>query len=189
MLSNELLTTLLCWPNSQQHLFFVSWQMASFTARDCTLFDNLDFIIVEFIQRNGGVELSQWYLTSGTCRRFFVSRYKPSMACSMRTLRAMNLWQWRWWSSWRWNNCVTIRHQWRSRGWPSHHRGWHSFAFTFGFVLPWIRRHHLVITVVTPPLFCSRFVLWFRGRRRWVFGQLRRGGHSQYINDYPQVQL
>ena len=35
MLSNEVLTTLLCWPNLQQHLFFESWQMASLTARDC----------------------------------------------------------------------------------------------------------------------------------------------------------
>ena len=35
MLSNEVLTTLLCWPNSQQHLFFESWQMASFYASHC----------------------------------------------------------------------------------------------------------------------------------------------------------
>ena len=36
MLSNEVLTKLLCWPNLEQHLFFQSWQMGSFTARHCS---------------------------------------------------------------------------------------------------------------------------------------------------------
>ena len=35
MLSNEVSTTLLCWPNSQQHPFFQSRQMASFYASHC----------------------------------------------------------------------------------------------------------------------------------------------------------